>query len=571
MPRVDGTWDPWLIALSVAIAMLASYVALDLASRVSASAPRQARYWLVAGAACMGVGIWSMHFIGMLALRLPVPMTYDLGITALSLLIAMVASGFALHTAGRARLGLARLAVGGVLMGIGIAAMHYVGMAAMRMGGTIRYSPGLFTLSIAIAMVASAVALWLAFRLRGETLHSAFWRKGLSAAVMGVAICGMHYTGMAAAIYPPVHALHVVAAGPAQEGWLAPVIAVFTLLLLGATLLVSLFDVTRARTQARGDRLAAANEELRRVTEALALERGFVGALLDNISEGIVACDENGRLSRFNPATVAMHGGLGVQPLAAEEWSAHYGLYHPDGTTPLAPSEMPLQRAFNGERVQDVEVVIAPAGGTRRVVVCNGRPLFDAAGARIGAVVAMHDVTERKHAEEQLRQLAHFDPLTGLPNRRLFLESLEKSLAHAAERGWQAAVLFVDLDNFKDVNDSAGHLAGDALLREVGARLLGAVRVRDTVGRLGGDEFGIVLVTQEDARALATRVAEKIRQALDVPFDLEGRATACGASIGSAAFPWDGRDTETLLRRADLAMYEAKRAGRDHHLGFSST
>jgi NO-binding membrane sensor protein with MHYT domain len=199
---LDGNWNHWLVAVSIAIAVMASYVALDLASRVVASAPRQSRMWLVAGAVCMGVGIWSMHFVGMLALRMPIAMTYDIGTTVVSLLIAIVVSGFALHTASRARLGLRRLVVGALLMGAGIAAMHYVGMAAMRMAGTIHYDPLLVAASVLVAIGAAFGALWLAFQLRGETVLSGFWRKSGSALVMGVAICGMHYTGMAAAIFP---------------------------------------------------------------------------------------------------------------------------------------------------------------------------------------------------------------------------------------------------------------------------------------------------------------------------------------------------------------------------------
>jgi diguanylate cyclase (GGDEF)-like protein/PAS domain S-box-containing protein len=341
------------------------------------------------------------------------------------------------------------------------------------------------------------------------------------------------------------------------------VIAVLTLMLLGATLVVSLFDVNRHRTEARNAKLAEINDALRQATQALAREREFVGALLDNISEGVAACDGAGVLTRFNPATVDMVGGLGLEPLTAEQWATHYGLFHADGLTPMKPEDTPLQRAYSGETVQGVEIVIAPPAGPRRVVVCNGRALFDADGAKLGAVVAMHDVTERKRAEEQLRQLAHFDPLTGLPNRRLFNESLDKSLTLAGERGWQVAVLYLDLDDFKQVNDSAGHLAGDALLRQVAARLLGAVRVRDTVGRLGGDEFGVVLVIEGDAEALAARVAEKVHAALGAPFDIDGRETMCGASIGWTVFPTGGRDAESLLRDADRAMYAAKRERRE--------
>jgi diguanylate cyclase (GGDEF)-like protein/PAS domain S-box-containing protein len=563
---VDGNWNAWMVLVSIAIAVMASYVALDLAARVSASPPRESRLWLAAGAVCMGVGIWSMHFVGMLALRLPMAMHYDVPTTGASLLIAIVVSGFALHTAGRAHLGLVRLGVGAVLMGLGIAAMHYVGMAAMRMEGTIHYAPGLVLASVLVAIGASFGALWLAFRLREHTLPTAPWRRSGSAVVMGAAICGMHYTGMAAAIFPA----HDAALGMAQAGsaapdiWLAVLVSVFAFMLLAATLLVSLFDVNRGRSEARSTTLAASNDALQRATDALAREREFISALLDNISEGIVACDDQGTLTLFNPATRAFHG-LPMESLPAQDWPKHYSLFDADGTTPLATSETPLYRAFAGELVHGVEMVIAPNDLPRRTVVCNGRALLDREGRKLGAVVAMHDITERKHAEQQLKQLAHFDPLTGLPNRRQFQESLTNATALAGAQGWQVAVLFVDLDNFKDINDTLGHAVGDDLLRQVSQRLLGCLRVRDTVGRLGGDEFGIVLLAQEDAQGLALRVAAKLHAALRAPFVLEGHVATCTASIGMTAFPADATDAPSLVRYADLAMYEAKQAGRDQH------
>src|SRR5438067_1390896 len=199
--RLHGTFNAGLVLLSIAAAVMASYVALDLASRVTASAGYAARWWLAGGAVSMGLGIWSMHFIGMLAFQLPMPVSYSASITALSLLIAMLVSSFALYTVSRERLGLQRLVGGGILMGIGIASMHYTGMAGMLMNPPLRYDPLLFAVSIVVAMTASWAALWIAFQLRGETLLSGFWRKAGSAIVMGAAICGMHYIGMAAAIF----------------------------------------------------------------------------------------------------------------------------------------------------------------------------------------------------------------------------------------------------------------------------------------------------------------------------------------------------------------------------------
>jgi PAS domain S-box-containing protein len=180
--------------------VVASYAALDLAGRVTASRGRIRLIWLTGGAASMGMGIWSMHYIGMLAYNLPVPVYYDRLTVLWSLLAAMLASAIALFVVSRNRMGLWPIGIGGVLMGCGIAAMHYIGMAAMRLPAMCQYDSGLVELSVVLAVEISLVALWLAFHLRRET-NSMSWRKLVSATVMGLAIPVMHYTGMAAASF----------------------------------------------------------------------------------------------------------------------------------------------------------------------------------------------------------------------------------------------------------------------------------------------------------------------------------------------------------------------------------
>jgi NO-binding membrane sensor protein with MHYT domain/two-component sensor histidine kinase len=239
---MSGTYDYWLVLLSVIVSITASFVALNLASRVVASPGRRGRrYWLAGGALSMGAGIWSMHFIGMLAFRLPIPISYDLWITLFSLLIAVVSSWFALYLASRGTLSPRTLVSGGALLGIGIVSMHYTGMAAMQMIPPIRYEPWLYGLSILIAVFASIVALWSAFRLRLETIWSAFWKKAGSALTMGGAISGMHYSGMAAAIFAPDS---ICAASPQDinHGWLAVALGGSILGFLTISLLVSVFD-----------------------------------------------------------------------------------------------------------------------------------------------------------------------------------------------------------------------------------------------------------------------------------------------------------------------------------------
>ena len=196
---MQASYNPWLVALSILVAMVVSYTALRLAARVAEAGRSGGRLWLLGGAAAMGMGIWSMHFIGMLAFSVAIPLRYGIFKTLLSLAIAIVTSGFALAIASRPHLSLKRLAVGSVVMGAGICAMHYSGMAAIQIVPMISYEPLLVAASIAIAVGASFAALWLAFNLRsGESKSIGLARAG-AAAVMGLAISGMHYTAMAAA------------------------------------------------------------------------------------------------------------------------------------------------------------------------------------------------------------------------------------------------------------------------------------------------------------------------------------------------------------------------------------
>ncbi|MDH3858062.1 MAG: hypothetical protein OEV07_08715, partial [Gammaproteobacteria bacterium] len=215
-----GTYDPTLVALSYGVAVAASYTALELARRVSDSRGIEALIWLGAGAFSMGVGIWTMHFVGMLAFSLAMPFSYDVFITFLSLLVGIAASAFAIFIASRKRNSYTKIGLSGLLLGGGIAGMHYTGMAAMRMGATIEYDMNIVALSILIAVVAACAAIWIIFTLlksktRGNTL---IFLKAGAALIMGIAICGMHYTGMVAASYTPHNIVHMEAV---DNTWMA--------------------------------------------------------------------------------------------------------------------------------------------------------------------------------------------------------------------------------------------------------------------------------------------------------------------------------------------------------------
>lgn len=189
-------------------------------------------------------------------------------------------------------------------------------------------------------------------------------------------------------------------------------------------------------------------------------------------------------------------------------------------------------------------------------------------GGSNGFICIGRDITEQKKAEQNIRQLAYYDGLTGLPNRVLLHDRLLQTLSQARRNDWKTGVLFIDLDRFKTINDTLGHLAGDELLKQVAQRLRENVRDADTVARQGGDEFVVILHALEQSRDAAT-VAAKILATLSQPFQINGQSLYSGASIGIAMFPDDGQDADLLLKHADLAMYLAKESGRGKFKFFS--
>lgn len=238
---MSGDYDFQLVILSYLVAVAASYLALDITGRLRdvGNTAWHTAFWLLGGAFAMGAGIWSMHFIGMLAFIMPIPMNYDLGLTTLSLTVAVLASGFALFLLKTKTLKIIHFLLGGIILGGGIVSMHYIGMAAMAFDMTIRYLPSLFGLSIVIAIFASEAAIWLALKSNQGTLKTKLRLKAISAIVMGIAICGMHYTGMAAAVFTTGNIPHKVNA--LDPHTLSTAVAGVTFFILGIAFIISTY------------------------------------------------------------------------------------------------------------------------------------------------------------------------------------------------------------------------------------------------------------------------------------------------------------------------------------------
>ena len=542
--------DPALVAISVLVGGLASYTALDLTGRVAAADGRMRTAWLAAGSLAMGLGIWSVHFIGMLGFDAGEPLTYAAGLVLLSLVIAVAASALAFVVVERPAIGVRGLALGAAIMGPAIAGMHYVGMAAVRTPSVISYDPTLVVLSILTAALTAFAALWIARRVGRDDTRRGRWRKAGSGWLLTGAVAGMHYTGMAGLRFAPAPP----GAAPVASGTLVPspalavALAVGTLLLLGLALLAAMAD----------RRMHAAREEadaIRDAEGALRASEARFRSVVGSLAEGIVITDRADVIEYVNPRMEQITG-YGADELVGR--IAHEALIPADHRGPFL--ERLVSRLEGASERYDVPHV--RKDGTHIWVEIGGAPLSDEAGRIVGTVGTVWDVTARRRLEEQLRHEARHDPLTALSNRADFAERLARALADATGReDGGVAVLFLDLDDFKVVNDSLGHAVGDQLLVDVAARLLNATRGCDAVARLGGDEFAVLLRGVRGDRDSIT-VAERILAALRRPLTLEGREVRVGASIG-IAHPAAGDGAEELLRNADAAMYWAKQRGKN--------
>jgi signal transduction histidine kinase/CheY-like chemotaxis protein len=393
---LTGYYETPLVLISILVAIVASYSALSLAGRVTESRGRAMVAWTVGGAVAMGSGIWAMHFVGMLAFRLPIETAFDPQITMVSLLLPIAASMLALWQVNRFHLGRTRLAVSAVLMGIGINAMHYTGMAALRMNPGIVYDPWLFALSVAIAIGASALALWIAFHLRHNTPRVWIPRLG-AAVVMGGAIAGMHYTGMAAASFP-LGSVCMAAQEGVQHGGLATLVAIATFGVLGLALLASLFD---ARLEANARILA--------MSEATAAERESL------LTRERAARDEAERLSAMKDEFLATLSHELRTPLnAILGWSSMLQRGVRDEATLKRGLETIERNArAQGQLIEDLLDMSRIVAGTLRL----DPRLIDPARVIEAALATVHPAVQAKRIELRTSLDENVGEVLGDPNR----------------------------------------------------------------------------------------------------------------------------------------------------------
>ncbi|UKS24681.1 EAL domain-containing protein [Paenibacillus sp. HWE-109] len=534
MEHVHGSYDMELVIFSYIVAVLASYTVLDLVDKISNARGRYKGLWLLFGAIAMGMGIWSMHFVGMLAFSLTVPIAYDLSTVIQSVLVAIVASFAALYVVCRNELTWRQLLLAGALLATGISAMHYIGMAAMEID--ITYRPVYVVLSIVIAIVASIAALWLSFYFRQGTGSRKIWEKLGSGLIMGAAIVGMHYTGMQAAQFHLGMKSTLSAGMVLDQKFLAYFIIGGTMLTLG----LSLFGIFISNRLTRKD------------TELLENEKWY-RSLFENNQDGIITVDLNYRIKGFNSAITKLTG-------LSNEWFQNQSI---SSLYPLIVQEDQertrefLLRSLGGEIQRYETVIVHQNGDNVNVSVINVPVILD--GKVVGNNIIARDITMEKQAKDRIEHQAYHDELTGMPNRRMFNQVLTQMIESKPK---SFAVMVMDIDRFKMINDSLGHTYGDLFLQEMCERIQQSISGFQVIlARMGGDEF--TLLYENDNSEDITALAERIIRVIALPYRLKENDFYVTASIGIAQFPFDGVDAVQLLKNADTAMYEVKKNGKN--------
>ncbi len=690
---IPATYDYRLVTLSVIIAIFASYAALELAGRVTAARSYARVAWLLGGACAMGAGIWSMHYTGMLAYRLPIPVYYHVPTVALSLLAAIFASFIALFVVSRQQLTTFRVVIGSLLMGAGIATMHYTGMAAMRLSAMHHYHHGLWTLSGVLAVVVSLAALWLTFHFREEKSERLL--KIISSVIMGLAIPVMHYTGMAAVTFMPMNtapdlseALDISVLGNSA-------VILATLVILGTVFLTSLVD-RRFSAQARELAMSEHRYELLfesnpqptfvfelstlsflAVNEAAVNTYGFqtdeflnlklpaldadqgVSEMLATSHTGIPSKAQHRRKDgtvfdvELSLRKISWAGRPAALLLAADiterkrteqlELERRNFLETITQNQPLEDSLNHLIRllenqlpgsscailltkpgrfgqvtasslsreavtALEGLRLEDIAYALGSSANAREIVFikdfvgggpenglrewarqlglrcCWSAPVLDPAGVLVSLILVFFredhqpDLQDHSRLEmardmasiaikhrrltDRLSYQAQHDALTGLPNRFLLEDRLQQAIAYTNRHESQLAVLIIDLDGFKYINDTVGHQCGDQVLIEVSRRLRSITRRTDTLARIGGDEFCLVLSDLHKSSD-SFQVAHTCLDILRKPLMIAEHEYSISASIGISCYPEHGAEPEQLQQNADTAMYHAKFNGKN--------
>ncbi len=510
--------DLQLVLVAALLCALSAVATVATVRRAVAADPQRRPAWLVGCGFVTGAGVWGTHFVSMLAFHAPISLSFELAPTVASLLLVVLVSMSGWTFAVLAGTRLAGVLGGGVV-GAGVAMMHFMSINAMDLGATIHWNPVAVLLATGWGVVCSSVSASL---LRNPDL-----RVGVGAAATAflLGVVGLHFGGMSAMTLAP-DVVPQVSGDEFSSKLLGIAVALGVVPIVGFGLASAVLDrylgqnrraqIARIRTLANAtfeglaviddDHMLEVND---RFCEMLGLTReDLISMPLHSIALGEAAVQALGQVSDGNPVTCRLRCG-------------------------------------------------DSAGITAQVKVRTMD--FDGRTTRI---FAFRDVSAEESAHERIVHLAHHDALTGLPNRLRFRECLSEQLALACGNGSQVAIMFFDLDRFKDVNDVHGHAAGDALLVSVAQRMLAALPERAIVSRLSGDEFA-VLLPDAGSRESAIALAQGVVTLVGAPQLLGSVQVTASASGGVTMFPLDGEDPDKLMNQADLALYRAKAMGRN--------
>ena len=537
MQEIQTTTSYWLVAISILTSMVASYVAFSFAERLARAKGIEYFSWLSSGAVAMGLGIWSMHYLGMLSVRMPIAVMYHVPTVLLSMCFGILASAVVLFVVSRTEAGPKALVCGSVLLGVGIGAMHFTGMQAMRSSAMHQYHPARGAGSLVVAIGFSWLALSIAFLARRRSKPSEWLRVGASS-LMGAGIAAMHYTAMAAVTFIPER----IAASSGHTQEISPIGMLAVALTTGLVLFCGLISTVFHRRVY--DRLTEEHERLHAAAES-SLDSLYICTAVRNKAGEI----EDFRFAFLN-SNVGRELGKPLDEMLGRTMLEVHPLIHSVGHF-----EFYKRVALTGEPfIQEFEYLDQYG---RKKWVC-----IQAVKVRDGVAITISNITARKTDEERILHLAQHDPLTGLINRSLMSDRIGQALERVKRRGGKAGVFLVDLDNFKKINDTHGHAAGDTVLTTVANRLRDSVRATDSVSRIGGDEF-VILIEETGEISELESCAEKILEAFLRPVQVGEHALLVTCSVGVAVYPDSAESIDELLTRADVAMYSAKHRGKN--------
>ena len=547
LEALDKTYNPYLVICSVLVAIISSFTAFGTTERIQASSAQVEKFlWILFGATSMGVGVWTMHFIALLAMQLPVRVSYNLNIALISVIPVILASGVVLWlmSLSKTEFDQKRLLICGFIFGAGIGLMHFVGMAAMELSIQMAHIKSVFILSIIVAVILATIALKIQYLAVWQDKYQFINnQKSAGALVMGLALSGIHYTAMNSTIFIPLKKPEQLMTGNDTSVLLA-IISVAVILQLTVALMVP-----------RMLRFKQMVQELQANEEAL-----NIAAIAFQTHEAIMVTDANTTIIRINQAFTRITGYTEVDVIGKSPEFLKSGK-HDVFFYKKFWSSLNTTGHWNGEiwnRRKNGEIF--PAWQTVSAIYNEQHKLTH-------YISFFSDITEYKDAEKEIEKLAFYDTLTGLPNRHLLHERLGYELNAAARYNRAGIVFSLDLDRFKDINVSLGHSMGDLLLVEIAKRLQSLIRNVDTVARLGGDEFVVLMSAQDgiDANLLeqSNTIAEKISEEVSRPYLINGQKLYISTSIGIALYTGIDETVDLLLKRADTAMYQAKESGRD--------